>query len=284
MIGLSCHSRNYGAGTPDEIFAFIQKLGYEFIDVDSVGTIRQVDVLDNPKKAARFTKELSEKYGLKLAEYFLGAVAVDGASVDNSQLDIVRRDRMYENFTRICSYAQLAGFRSIMGAAGMLNKQIGFARSFETAADTLSQLVVIAADHGISFHVEPSRASLLSVPSKALEMAQAVEGLKYTLDFLHFQVNGYGLDQTIDLLKYTGHMHARQAAVGWAKCPFEHGEIDFDKIMKRLRGLRWEGIIAMEFWNGPEEEAAGMNAVEQTILMRYHLKGLIKKYENRESN
>ncbi|NHN32166.1 sugar phosphate isomerase/epimerase family protein [Paenibacillus agricola] len=279
MIGLSCHSRNYGAGTPDEIFAFIQKLGYAYIDVDSVGTIPQHVVLANPQKAAQLTKELSEKHELQLAEYFLGAVAVDGASVDNSQTDPVRRAAMYGNFARICSYAQLAGFRSIMGAAGTLNKQIGFDRSFETAAATLSQLVIIAAEHGISFHVEPSRASLLNVPSKAIEMAQAVDGLKYTLDFLHFQVNGYSQDETMDLLKYTGHMHARQAAVGWAKCPFEHGEIDFDSIIKRLRGLKWDGIIAMEFWNGPDEDAAGMNAVEQTILMRYHLKGLIKKYE-----
>jgi sugar phosphate isomerase/epimerase len=279
MVGLSCHSRNYGAGTPDEIFAFIQKLGYDYVDVDSVGTIKQSDVLNNPQKAAQQTRALSEKYGLKLAEYFLGAIAVDGTSVDTSELDISRKNRMYANFARICSFAQLAGFRSIMGSAGTLNKQIGFDRSFEAAAGTLRQMVIIAEAHGISFHVEPSQASLLNVPSKAFEMAQAVEGLKYTLDFLHFQVNGYSLDETIELLKHTGHMHARQAAVGWAKCPFEHGEIDFDRVLKRLRGLRWDGIIAMEFWNGPAEAAAGMNAVEQTILMRYHLKGLIKKYE-----
>ncbi|WP_240415198.1 hypothetical protein [Paenibacillus periandrae] len=37
--------------------------------------------------------------------------------------------------------------------------------------------------------------------------------------------------------------------------------------------------LRVECKNGPEEEAAGMNPVEQTLLMRYHLKGLIKKYE-----
>ncbi|SFK97919.1 Sugar phosphate isomerase/epimerase [Paenibacillus sp. 1_12] len=279
MIGLSCHSRNYGAGTPDEIFAFIKKLGYAYIDVDSVGTIKQSDVLSNPKRQALLVRELSVKYDLKLAEYFLGTVTVDGVSVDNSQPDTLIRGKMLDNFARICTYAQLAGFRSIMGSAGTLNQELGFERSFENAADTLRQMVVIAAEHGISFHVEPSRASLLNVPTQAMEMAQIVEGLKYTLDFLHFQINGYDQEETMSLLKYTGHMHARQAAVGWPKCPFEHGEIDFDIIIKRLRGLRWQGIIAMEFWNGPEEDAAGMNAVEQTILMRYHLKGLIKKYE-----
>lgn len=279
MIGLSCHSRNYGPGTPDEIFAFIKRLGYEHIDVDSVGTIRQGDVIENPKKQAQLVQELSAKYDLKLAEYFLGTVAVDGISVNNSQPDTLLRSKMLDNFARICAYAQMAGFRSIMGSAGALHKELGYERSFDNAANTLGQMVVMAAAHGISFHVEPSRASLLNVPSQALLMAQTVEGLKYTLDFLHFQVNGYDQQETMALLNYTGHMHARQAAVGWPKCPFEHGEIDFDAIIKRLRGLRWQGIIAMEFWNGLEEEAAGMNPVEQTLLMRYHLKGLIKKYE-----
>ncbi|MCU6791159.1 sugar phosphate isomerase/epimerase [Paenibacillus sp. WQ 127069] len=279
MIGLSCHSRNYGPGTPDEIFSFIKRLGYEYIDVDSVGTIRQGDVIENPKKQAQLVQELTAKYDLKLAEYFLGTVAVDGISVNNSQPDTVLRGKMLDNFARICAYAQMAGFRSIMGSAGALHKEVGYERSFDNAANTLRQMVAIAAEHSISFHVEPSRASLLNVPSQAMLMAQTVEGLKYTLDFLHFQVNGYDQKETMELLNYTGHMHARQAAVGWPKCPFEHGEIDFDAIIKRLRGLRWQGIIAMEFWNGPEEEAAGMNPVEQTLLMRYHLKGLIKKYE-----
>ncbi|MFD0681249.1 MULTISPECIES: sugar phosphate isomerase/epimerase family protein [unclassified Paenibacillus] len=278
MIGFSCHSRNYGPGTPDEIFGFIKKLGFEFIDVDSVGTIRQADVIENPESMASFVKQLSEKYEITLAEYFLGNVGVDGEKIETSQPDVRKRNNMYVNFDKICKYARLAGFRSIMGSAGTLIEEQGFERSFDNAALTLGKMVQIASEHGISFHVEPSRNSLLNIPSKAVEMAKAVPGLKYTLDFLHFQVNGHSQNESMKLLEYTGHMHARQAAVGWPKCPFEHGEIDFDTIIKRLRGLRWDGIIAMEYWNGPAEEAAGMNPIEQTILMRYHLKGLVKKY------
>lgn len=278
MIGLSCHSRNYGGSTPDEIFEFIKKLGYEFIDVDSVGTIRQVDVLDNYEKQAELVKHLSEKYELKLAEYFLGGVMVDGRKIEPGDPDLNKRNQMYESFHKICSFARLAGFRSIMGSAGVAHKEAGFEHSFESAAAALDKMITIASEHGVAFHVEPSRHSLLNTPSRALEMAKAVKGLKYTLDFLHYQIHGFDQKESMKLLDFTGHMHARQAAVGWPKCPFEYGEIDYDAIIKRLRGLQWNGVIAMEFWNGPAEEAAGMSPVEQTILMRYHLKGLIKKY------
>ncbi|WP_186445868.1 sugar phosphate isomerase/epimerase family protein [Paenibacillus cremeus] len=278
MIKLSCHSRNYGPGTPDEIFSFIRKLGFEYIDVDSVGTIKQDDVLEAPDKLAQFTKELADKHQLKLAEFFMGGVLVDGQGIGPSVPDPQLRERMLANFNSICRFAGQAGFRSIMGSAGSLQQELGFDGSFEYTAQTLERMVSIAAEHGVAFHVEPSRTSLLNTPSMALKMAQSVQGLKYTLDFLHFQINGVDQEETMQLLAHTGHMHARQAAVGWPKCPFEHGEIDYDRIVKRLRGLRWDGIIAMEFWNGPEQEAEGMCPVEQTIVMRYHLKGLIKKY------
>ncbi|MCR8635326.1 sugar phosphate isomerase/epimerase family protein [Paenibacillus radicis (ex Xue et al. 2023)] len=278
MIGLSCHSRNYGPGTQDETFSFIKKLGFEYIDVDGVETIKQADVLENPDKQAQIAKELSQKYNIKLAEYFMGNMQLNGQSYSPSELEVHQRDSLYGNFDKICRFASQSGFSSIVGSAGLLRKDMGYERSFEYAAEVLRKMVSIAADHGVQFHVEPSMHSLLKLPAKALEMAQQVQGLKFTLDFLHFQAKGIDQEESMQLLEYMGHMHARQSAVGWAKCPYEFGEIDYDRIMKRLRGLKWKGIIAMEFSNGPAEEAAGMSPVEQTILMRYELKRLIKKY------
>jgi sugar phosphate isomerase/epimerase len=280
MIGLGCHSRNYGPGTPDEIFGLISKLEFEYIDVDAVGTIKQADVLERPQETGRLVKELAERHGLKLAEYFMGGVLVHGEGISPSHPKLQLRDEMYVNFDRVCKFAHEAGFTSIMGAAGVCQPEIGFELSFQYAADVLRRMVAIGNDHGIAFHVEPNRHSLLDTPAKALQMAELVAGLKYTVDFLHYQVNGFPQSETMALLRYAGHMHARQAAVDWPKCPFEHGEIDYDRIVKRLTGLNWNGVIAMEFWNGPAEAAAGMSPIEETILMRRHLKQLIKKYHN----
>lgn len=278
MIALSCHSRNYGPGTPEEQFSFIRKLGFAYIDVDGVGTIPQAEVQERPQTMAAYTKRLADRNGLRLAEYFMGNVLVDGRPYNPSEPDGPMREAMLASFAAVCRYAGEAGFRSMMGSAGSVIEAIGPERSFENAARVLARMVGIAAEHGVALHVEPSRQSLLRLPERALEMVQAVEGLRYTMDFLHFHVNGIDQEESMKLLPHTGHMHARQAAVGWPKCPYEHGEIDFDRIMKRLRGLKWDGVIAMEFWNGPDESAAGICPVEQTILMRAELKRLIKRY------
>ncbi len=278
MIGLGCHSRNYGSGTPEAIFDFIMKLGFEYIDVDAVGTIRQADVLASPEKNAVLTRELSEKFKLKLAEYFMGEVLVEGKGVNPSQPDPGLRERMVSNFAVICRFARQAGFVSIMGAVGSFQPEIGYDRSFEHAATTLQMMTTVARDHGVAFHVEPNRHSLLDSPQRALAMVKRVPELRFTVDFLHYQVNGFCQNETLELLAYAGHMHARQAAVNWPKCPYEYGEIDYDAIIQRLVELRWNGVITLEFWNGPAEEAAGISPVDQTILMRYELKRLLRKY------
>ena len=80
------------------------------------------------------------------------------------------------------------------------------------------------------------------------------------------------------LIPYAGHLHARQAKTGIGKCSFEQGEIDYDPIVRQLHAINWSGSIAMEFWNGPEQDALGINPIEQNILMKYELKQLINKY------
>jgi sugar phosphate isomerase/epimerase len=165
-----------------------------------------------------------------------------------------------------------------MGSAGTENSELGYEGSFENAAGVHKKMVETAADHGLAYQVEPSRTSLLNTPPKALRMIEAAPGLRYTLDFLHYHMNSVPLNESLALVQYAGHMHARQAAAGKGKCDYIQGEIDYDAIVKELRRLDWPGSIAMEFWNNAEQDAEGINPVEQNIRMKYELKCLIGKY------
>ena len=132
-----------------------------------------------------------------------------------------------------------------------------------------------AAEFGLAFHVEPSRLSLLHTVKAALDMTQAAPGLRYTLDFLHYHVQGVPLAQSLQLLPFAGHMHARQARAGAGKCDFFQGEIDYPAIAARMKEMGWQGDIAMEFWCSDELRAQGVLASEQNILMRCCLKRLL---------
>ena len=278
MITLSCHSENFGKLPPEDTFAFISRLGFRAIDVAARSLVPQSAIFADPDKQAAFFKALSEKHNLRLAELFFGEVEVNGSKIkitgDNSAImgDIER------NFNIICKFTKAAGFNSIMYSAGSEDPALGFEKSFERAAGMHRTLIKIAGDNGMVYTVEPSRVSLLNKPENALRMTEAAPGIKYTLDFLHYQINAIPQSESMKLIPHAGHMHARQAKTGIGKCPFEQGEIDFDAVVKGLHENNWQGCICMEFWNDAEQFAAGINPVEQNILMKYELKCLIKKY------
>ena len=278
MIYLGCHSDNFGYLSGDDTFSFIRFLGFKHIDVSTRSFISQEKIYEDPKKQAVFICDLAEKYEIHLDELFLGEVELNGCQINLRPDNETEKNCFLDRFKEICLFASLAGFKSVMAAPGTENPVFGYEKSFENAINMHSELIKIANDNGISYHVEPSRNSLLNSPQKALEMIQAVPLLRYTMDFLHFQINSVPLEESMKLLPFAGHMHARQARAGTGKCSYEQGELNFDIIVKRMHELNWQGSICMEFWNGPEENAKGINPVDQNILMRFELKQLIKKY------
>lgn len=273
MIRYSCHSENFGRLSAPETFKLIRSLEFDCIDVASRSLVPQAEILENPKQCARRLKDLSRQFELPLSELFLSAVELEGQTV--SPVCARSRTSGFENaFETICTFADMAGFSSIMGYAGAVDPELGFSSSFDQAARTLKRQADIASRHGLAFHVEPSRTSLLNTVQAALDMVQAAPGLGYTLDFLHYQINGIPQKESIKLLPHAGHLHARQAKKGMGKCDFTEGEIDYAQIVQELKRQNWSGDIAMEFWSSKELAARGVQAVEQNIVMRYCLKTL----------
>lgn len=273
MIRYSCHSDNFAPSSCQEAFSLISALGFDCIDVASRTLIPQSAILEDPVNRALSLSCLSRRYHLPLSELFLSSVEIDGKPVTavSKKSGSPGFDRAFD---AICVFAEKAGFQSIMGACGPPDPNLGYEKSFDHIACTLKRQVAIASSHGLSFHVEPYRQSLLHTVPACLDMVQAVPGLKYTLDFLHFQIQGIPQEKSMKLIPYAGHIHARQAKTGSGKCDFSEGEIDYESIVAELKRQDWSGDIAMEFWCSPEMSEAGIQAVEQNLVMRYYLKKL----------
>ena len=275
MIRYSCHSENFSSQPPEEAFSFISALQFDCIDVASRSLIPQRMIAADPLKEACRFRDLSCQHHLPLSELFLSQVEVGGQPV--SALSPMAHTKEFDSaFDTICLFAEKAGFASIMGGTGALDPELGYERSFESMARTLKSQVAIAASHGLSFHVEPYRLSLLHTVRACLNMLQAVPGLRYTLDFLHFQIQGIPQAESMKLIPWAGHIHARQAKTGVGKCDFSEGEIDYESIVQELKRSNWSGDIAMEFWCSRELSQAGLQAVEQNIIMKYYLKRLFR--------
>lgn len=276
MIRFSCHSENFPFPTPEESFSFIHALEYDCIDVSARTLIPQKHILTEPLNYARFIADLSERYQLPLSELFLSEVQVNGAPV-HAVSDAAHTKDFNEAFETICQFAEAAGFLSIMGSCGNADPSLPYHESFDRIADTMTRQVKIASSHGLAFHVEPYRLSIVNTVEASLEMAAKVPGLKYTLDFLHFQIQGIPQSESMKLIPLAGHMHARQAKKDIGKCDFAEGEIDYPSIVEELKRQNWSGDITTEFWNTENLAQQGIQAVEQNIVMRHYLKTLLRQ-------
>jgi len=279
MIWIADHTRNHDTTTPDEMLHFIHKLDYEYVDVRA-DVFPAADAIISPKKAVEVSRGLLEKYNLTPSEYLPGALQVDGISYRPLELTGNKLDKACSYFDKICVYAKKVGFTCIRGGTGEMCDELGYEKSLELTTTSLTKIAQVAIDNGLAFNLKPSKHSrLLDTPQKAHDMAKNVPNLTYTLDLLHYVEPGFTTDECLRLLlQFTNHVNARQTAVGWGKCPIEYNEIDYDMMIRRMRGQHWSGVIAIEWKLMPSQAVAKMSAVEECIVMRYELKKLIRKY------
>lgn len=277
MVRISCHSRNYGPDTPERTLWLIKKLGFDFVTLDA-STVPPQWALENVQNAAEKCRRLLSDNELAPVEYVLSDLSDGQQTVSATSYDPSRIEPVLSYFRTVCAFAGKSGFQSVMLVAGDEQPALGYEGSFDKAAQLFARLAAAAQENGVQLCVEPGQRSILNSPDRALRMIQAVPGLCYTLDPLQWQVHGYDTQQALRLLPYTHHLHARQAATGWNKCPLEYGEIDYALILKRMRGARWDGVITMEFWLTEPERYGNMSPIDQTIVLRYQIKQLIRKY------
>ena len=275
MIRYSCHSENFGILSAEHTFSLIPDLQFDCIDIASRSLIPQNQIQADPAATSAYLKDLSQRYELPLSELFLSEVEVNGEKIRPACASSISESFCHA-FRSICQFAQNAGFLSIMGSAGPYDPALSYHDNFLKTSWALNQQVKIASEYGLRFHVEPSRHSLLNTVPNALYMLELVPDLRYTLDFLHYQFSRTPLEESMKLLPYAGHLHARQAQAGIGKCDISKGEINYVPIVNALKKMHWHGDIMLEFWCDDRLSKEGIQAVEQNIVMRYYLKQLFR--------
>jgi sugar phosphate isomerase/epimerase len=97
---------------------------------------------------------------------------------------------------------------------------------------------------------EPSPFSILHSVAAIREMCRAVPGLRITLDTGH--VAAWGEDP-VEVLDLAGHVQLRQARRGVPQVHIDdRGDVDFAAVMGRLDGLRYAGLVSVEYVDLPD--------------------------------
>lgn len=204
------------------------------------------DVAANPQQQADKLNTLLDKYDLKVPDFFAQFGAAPALHSLNDPDDSVR-SRNFELLRGAAHFTKLIGSPGMTILPGV--DQIGFsqAENLKRSIESLKRAVDIAAGFDVEVRFEPHMGSVTDTPELALQVVEAVPGLKVALDLAHFVLQYIALERAFALVPYTGHVHIRAAAPGKLQTAYEENKIDFVELINRLKAVNYSGALTFEY-------------------------------------
>ena len=203
-------------------------------------------VAANPQQQADILKPLLEKYELTVSDFFPQfGVAPHLHSLND--LDPTIRERNVYLLRGAAQFCKLIGSPSMTILPGVDHPYIPLAQNLKQSAESLRKAVDIAGEYGVEAQFEPHMGSVADTPELAMELIEAVPGLKVTLDLAHFVLQYISIDRIYALVPHTGHVHIRAADPGKLQTAYEENKIDFVDLINRLKAVNYQGALTMEY-------------------------------------
>jgi sugar phosphate isomerase/epimerase len=259
---LSVTSWSFPACTLDESWAIAQALGFKALDVGLFygPALDKAQVLADPDGAA---KDLTAR-GIKAANlYWLFGSGL----ADRALTDPAARQSNIVDFTSVCTFAQKAGIPSVFVLPGVADggpKE----QAIRESSVSLSAMLPIATDHGVTLTVEPHVGGLLASPTETLQLLDQAPGVKLALDYAHFACMGYRQTEIDPLARHAGHVHLRQARPGALQAKWGEGTLDFAAMIATLRAVSYDGWLAVEYVHQAYMNTLFDDVLTETIRMR----------------
>lgn len=287
---LGCCVHNFNSWTFEEAVRLTHDLGFRFGNI-GLGPLGGIEaVLRDPDAVAARIRDAAQAHGFDFRELMVFAISpVEGASDPLASAA--------ERFDTICRCMASAGLTSILGSLSVPPLE-GASESEAKAhrVTSLKRAVRIANEHGLELNIEPGfTGELVKKPETALELLDDVPGLGLSLDFCHFLAAGVPQEDGFRLLPRARQLHIKQAARGYVKSLYHHGEVDYAAIIQELKRIDWQGDMVMEClaftqderydwdtytevradWNNFPAKGRLTHPVFQTIALAYEVERLL---------
>ncbi|MBX3061394.1 MAG: sugar phosphate isomerase/epimerase [Anaerolineae bacterium] len=255
--------------TLQEAAAIIRALGFEAIDLEGASSkhVQRTLVLAGDAGEVKRVRALDMKivdFSWTFEEFSLKPAVNDP--------DPTVRASNKEQFRRVIDFCQQIGARSVLVLPGVVYPGQSLAEARKLAAQSFNELLPIALDGGIRLITEAHLGSLFETPQSAVELAMAAPGVGLVLDYAHFICQGYPQAEVDQLAEYTVHVHLRQAKNGMMQMPLGDGTINFALVLDRLREVKYDGYLCVEYVHQNYLGATNVDIVTETIKMRDFLK------------
>ncbi|MDP6360877.1 MAG: TIM barrel protein, partial [Planctomycetota bacterium] len=160
----------------------LRDIGFDLADVGAGwGSYHQVmpqEAVDDPDGQAQRLRGVMDQNGLGISELFIMHF---GKPINHPDSEVRHWSRgMFDGIT---TFAQKAGFESVMLIPGHVHDELGQTpeQAFDTSAEELRAMVAVAVQKGLQCNIEPCVGSLAEQPADAIRLVEAVPGLGLTL-------------------------------------------------------------------------------------------------------
>jgi sugar phosphate isomerase/epimerase len=262
-VRLSLTSWSFPACTLAETAAIAHAIGLEGIDLGyrHRASIDRARVLEDP---AGYGAAIRTDLPVAVPNLF----HLFGADRSERQLAGPPDPRNLNDLPAVLRFCQAVEAPTLMLLPGLIVTGQSRRAAMDTAIAALSPMVEAADAHGVTLTVEPHLQSWLESPALALDLVQALPGLKLTLDPAHFVCRGYTQEAIEPLCPYAAHVHLRQARPGSLQCRLDEGTIHFPALLAALRDAGYGGWLAIEYLNQPYMDTQHDDVLLETVRMR----------------
>lgn len=272
-IRLSCADFTFPLLSHERSLDLIRDLGFEGVDIgffEGRSHIQPSTALENPKASAAALKQLCTERGLKLADLFLQPSS-EMTSLTVNHPEAGERQKSRDIFERSLEFAVACGAEHFSILPGVPWEDEDLSASLDRAISELAWRTNLCTQAGLPLSCEAHFGSVVASPTDACRLFEAVPGLGLVLDYAHFVVPGYSVEEIEKLLPHAVHVHARGACKDQIQVVAEENTIDFRRLIQGLRDHAYSGWICAEYVWMQKWGCDRVDNLSETILMRQAL-------------
>ena len=246
---LGCADFTWPLMTHTDVVRHIAMLGFDGVDLGLMEGRTQVQPGMVRQDVAMWSGVIGERLaaaGLEAADvFFVPSFNLTDLAANNPDPD--QRDGGHEAFLDILEFSRRIGAPGMTMNGGIPLEGQSTSDSMRLSASELTRRVEAAAEHDIEVRVEASVNSNTPTPEMALELVDAVPGLKLTLDYCHFVYQDIPESDVHPLLEHAAHFQCRGAAPGRMQVNFQENAIDYRGVLERLMALGYDAYFSIEY-------------------------------------
>ena len=268
---LSCCDFAFPLLRHEDALYLISRMGFAGVDIglfENRSHLQPSDQFCDIRGAALQLKGRLEQYQLLPADVFMQAER-DLSAYPSNHYESRRRLHARDLFLKTLEYANYLQCPHVSLLPGVCFAEEPYEKSYERCVEEHLWRVAQAEKAGIKIGIEAHVGSIVPTTKQAAQLMKDVPGLTLTLDYSHFVRQGEPDVNGDALLPYASHFHARGASNGHLQTCLADSEIDFERIMKQMMEISYNGWICIEYaWTPYWEDCCRNDNLSETILTK----------------